>query len=265
LQRNQQQLKTVKTLHAVTMFLALMMAAATGRALDGNDPYSKNCAQALKLGNDLKEDLPNKFQSDLAARPMLLLAQTTPFAVPAAAQTGRQIVFSRGMIDLLNHLCHAKAADKAEPGFFDRYLQEVAAGKTPEITDSKFWTSEVLNHQASYFNQMAGMICALNYSHQYLGHCTKYANVICSPQGDVTSINNFLTQREWKESLRAAALNSLQCALSTEGIQVLFDAINRMPQRPDWTGFIMPQGIDVRSTNQQLSRWEEDFFHGKFQ
>ena len=236
--------------------------------------YPGGIKVALQIENDLYNTLDAKYRDRVPAPPAGTAALNATALVVRDGETNalHETPVSPGFVDLINHIAHAKAIDRIEPGYFDQYMfglaRETAIGhlpQAPDITEDRYWTDQVMSDQASYFNQMAGMICALNYSHQYLGHCTKYANVICSPQGDVTSINNFLTQREWKESLRAAALNSLQCALSTEGIQVLFDAINRMPQRPDWTGFIMPQGIDVRSTNQQLSRWEEDFFHGKFQ
>jgi hypothetical protein len=55
----------------------------------------------------------------------------------------------------------------------------------------------------------------------------------------------------------------LDCALATEGVRALFDAIDNMPQRPAWTAYIVPPFADLKKLNHQLDRWEYDFFHGK--
>jgi hypothetical protein len=117
-----------------------------------------------------------------------------------------------------------------------------------------------MNDQASYFNQMMGMTMAINLSHRYLGQFDKYARVMQS--GKLVPINNLLTSGEWDRGVRAAAVNSLNCALGTEGAKALFDAIDKMPRRPAWTAYIVPPNIDIKRLNQQLGKYEVAFFRG---
>ena len=159
-------------------------------------------------------------------------------------------------IDLINHLCHAKAADHVQPGFFDQYVKNLAAGtaagatQAPNIVDACFWTDNVINDQMSYFNQMIGFITALNFTHHYLGHYTKYSAQMIGAGNKIAAINDLLTPAEWDVSVRAAAVNSLDCALATDGCRALFQAIDKMPTRPAWTAFVIPAKVDIREARQ---------------
>jgi hypothetical protein len=79
----------------------------------------------------------------------------------------------------------------------------------------------------------------------------------------VQAINDFLTPAEWKVSVKAGTLDALNCALSTEGLRVMFDALEKMPARPAWTAYIAPEHADFKKLNKELQRFEEDFFHGR--
>jgi hypothetical protein len=193
----------------------------------------------------------------------------TPISTTQYNNIFRQVTLSAGFIDLLNHICHAKAADRVQPGFFDQYIKTLVDTngdrivRVPAIVDSRFWTDEVINDQLSYFNQMVGFIVAINFSHHYLGHFDKYASRMIGPGVKLTPINNFLTPAEWEVSVRAAAVDSLNCALATDGTRVLFDAIDKMPIRPAWADYVIPTGVDVKKLNRELARYEEDFFRGQ--
>jgi hypothetical protein len=117
-----------------------------------------------------------------------------------------------------------------------------------------------MNDQASYFNQMMGMTMAINLSRHYLGQFNKYAGQM--QPGKLVPINNFLTSNEWETGVRAGAVNSLNCALGTEGAKALFDAMGKMHPRPAWTAYIVPQHIDIKRLNKKLAQYEVDFFHG---
>ena len=194
----------------------------------------------------------------------------TPVAVTEENRVVRQVSLSAGCIDVVNHICHAKAIDKVQPGFFDQYVKNLArlsAGDAPAppppIVEAKYWTEDIINDQLSYFNQMLGVLTAINLTHHYLGHYAKYSARMTGVGGKVIAINEFLTSAEWDVSVKAGVLDALDCALATEGLQALLDAIDRMPVRPGWTIFIVPQQTDIKKLNKQLARYEDDYFHGR--
>jgi len=207
--------------------------------------YPSGVTVAAQIGSDLYDSLDAKYRNKLPA----------PLVCPVA------------FVNLINHIAHAKAIDRIEPGFLDRYMADLARatadGATPvapDITDDRYWTDSVMNDQSSYFNQMMGMTLAINFSHQYLGQSDKYSSRM--PADKQVSINNFLTMDEWEKDVRAGAVNSLNCAFATEGAKALFAAIGKMPRRPAWTTYIVPPTIDTNKLNNQLAKYEVDFFRG---
>jgi hypothetical protein len=132
--------------------------------------------------------------------------------------------------------------------------------QAPNIVDDRYWTEPVMNDQASFFNQMMGMTMAINLSHHYLGDFDKYAGQMLS--GRLGTVNNFLTPNEWEKVVKAAAVNTLNCAFGTEGAKALFEGIDKMPQRPAWTACIVPQSTDIKKLNNELGKYEVAFFHG---
>src|SRR5208283_2797952 len=235
--------------------------------------YPSGFSVALDRGGDLYEALPAKFGNQLAPQPVTLqpqdLPQITPIASKNESKVLRQVSVSAGFIDLVNHLAHAKAIDRVQPGFFDQYVQNLArtAGddssiQLPVMVDPRFWKDDVLNDQSSYFNQMIGMMVAINLSHHYLGHFDKYAPKLAGPGNKIIPINDFLTPGEWEVSVKAGETDALNCALATEGARALFEAIDRFPRRPAWTVAILPKDTDIKKLNKQLTKYETDFFHG---
>ncbi len=236
--------------------------------------YTSGFSAALKTGSELYKSLEPKDRQFLFPQPISLETPDAPQVNPIESndenQTLRQVGISAGCIDLLNRMAHAKAIDKIQPGYFDKYMQnlshETKEGtllELPNIVNKQYWAEDVINDQLSYFNQMAGMVMAINMSHHYLGHFGKYSSKMVDAAGQPLPINNFLTPDEWEHSVKSAALNSLNCALATDGIKAMFEAIDRMPRRPTWTLYFLPKNVDVKRLNSQLSKYEVDFFHGK--
>ena len=257
-----------------SLFAAIWLVLGTpGFAQTKSRPhsYSSGVEVALQIESDLYNALDAKFRNKLQA------ARADKAALNARAKalmekndenrTPCEVSVSASFVDLINHIAHAKAIDKIQPGYFDQYMsglaRETANGNPPEapnIAEDRYWTDRVMNDQASYFNQMMGMTLAINLSHHYLGQFDKYAGVTQS--GKLVPINNLLTRGEWERGVRAAAVNSLDCAFGTEGAKVLFDAIDKMPQRPAWTACIVPQNIDIKKLNKELGKYEVAFFRG---
>jgi hypothetical protein len=252
----------------------LFLAAALSAAADSDSPhtYPSGFSVALDRGDDLSQALPDKFGKELAEKPIALQPQDVPQITPIESRDEskvlRQVSVSAGFIDLVNHLSHAKAIDRVQPGFFDQYVQNLARGATdasvplPAIVDARYWQDDVLNDQASYFNQMIGMMVAINLSHHYLGHFDKYSAKMATAGNKLLPINEFLSAREWEVSVKAGATDALNCALSTDGAKALFIAIDQMPKRPAWTEAILPKDADIKKLNNELSEYEKEFFHG---
>jgi hypothetical protein len=235
--------------------------------------YQSGFTIVLKLGGELSESLSAKFGDQIDPQAIALQPQDSPVVTPIVTtednKIRRQVALSAGFIDLLNHICHAKAVDHIQPGFFDHYIKNLVEGigggvmQPPSIVDARYWTDDVINDQMSYFNQMIGFVMAINLSHLYLGHFAKYSSKMIGPGDKLTPINVFLTPAEWDVSVKAAAVNSLNCALATDGSRALFDAIDKMPNRPAWAAYIIPASVDIKKLNKQLVHFEEEFFRGQ--
>ena len=251
------------------MVLAL---SAPGESAGPEGVYDSGFSTVMKLGGDLCQALPQKFGEQLDPQAIALQPQDLPLIYPMAAaaenRLRRQVELSAGFIDLINHLCHAKAIDKIQPGYFDQYVANLLrssaadpAAAPPPIVEARYWTDNLIEEQKGYFNQMMGMMMAINLSHHYLGHYAKYAPKLIGPDNKVEPINNFLTPDEWSGSVKEGARDALTCGLSTEGAGVLFSALEKMPNRPAWTAYIAPTNTDLPKLKKELVRYETAFLH----
>ena len=259
------------------LICAMLLVVGVSAVTEANAPeraYPSGFSVALKIGGELSDALSAKQADQLAAQPIALQPQDVPVIMPIMSKEEnkvlRQVSISAGFIDLVNHLSHAKAIDKIQPGYYEQYVANFVkvtgdsfSVQPPSMVDPRFWTDDVLNDQLSYFNQMIGMLMAINFSHHYLGHFDKYYPKMVGPGDRLLPINDFLTPAEWEVSVKAGALDALNCALATDGLRALFDAIDKMPRRPAWTAEIIPKGADIKKLNKELTKYEVDFFHGK--
>jgi hypothetical protein len=238
--------------------------------------YTSGFSMTIRLGRELSEALPAKYGEQLDPQVVTLQTQDLPLVTPVSQsednRVSRQVSLSAGLIDLVNHISHAKAVDHVQKGYFDRYVRNLAASctaegavATPSIVDARYWNEDVMADQISYFNQMIAVIISINMSHHYLGHYSKYASAMVGADDKPVPINSLLTPDEWDVSVKAGTVGALNCALSTEGIQALFEAIDQMPRRPDWAAYIIPPQVDIKKLNKQLDQWEKDYFHGRLQ
>jgi hypothetical protein len=258
------------------LFMLALACSVAGLGLGGDRMYAPGFIMTMKLGGELREALPKKFFDQVDRQAIALQPQDLPLISPVAVSADnrvqRQVELSAGFIDLVNHLCHAKAIDRIQPGYFDQYVGILAracatdpAAPPPPIVESRYWAQDIINDQLGYFNQMMGMMMAINMAHHYLGHYAKYAAKLAGPgdKNNIKPINNFLTPAEWDVAVKAGALDAMKCALSTEGLRVMFEALDKMPTRPAWTAYIAPQNVDFKKLNEELTRFEEDFWHGR--
>jgi hypothetical protein len=256
------------------LLLLALACSATGLGTRPERTYLPGFTIAMKLGGELHDALPQKFFDQVDTQAIALQPQDFPLISPVATsdenRVQRQVELSAGFIDLVNHLCHAKAIDRIQPGYFDQYVGILArvcaadpAAPPPPIVEPRFWSDDIVNEQIGYFNQMMGMMMAINMSHHYLGHYAKYAARLAGSGDKIGPINDYLTPAEWNVSVKAGALDALNCALSTDGLRVIFEAVDKMPTRPAWADYIAPRNIDLKKLSKDLARYEEDFFHGR--
>ncbi|HEY3853249.1 MAG TPA: hypothetical protein VGO67_02525 [Verrucomicrobiae bacterium] len=257
----------------IAVILLALAFSAKAEILVQPHAYPSGFSVVLKLASELCEALPDCYSGQLNSKAVAFQTQQFPVVAPVTTteetRATRQVCFSAGFIDMVNHICHAKAIDRIEPGYFDSYVKNLAQlcasdplAAAPNIVSPRYWKDDVMNDQLSYFNQVIGFVTALNLSHHYLGHYAKYASNIAGPGQLAAPINKFLTATEWEGSVRAGAVDALNCALATDGPRALFDAIDRMPQRPLWAAYIVPQQVDIKSLNKQLADYETLFFRG---
>ena len=101
---------------------------------------------------------------------------------------------------------------------------------------------------------MIGLTVALNLSHHYLGHYTKFSSQMLA--GKLVPINNLLTPAEWDASVKAATTQRPGLRhLGTDGPRALLEAIDKMPKRPAWTAFIVPPATDIKKLIKELKRY----------
>jgi hypothetical protein len=257
---------------AVALWLALALPALA--EVPSSPVYSSGFSMTIRLGRELSEALPAELRDHLDPQVVTLQMQDLPLVFPLTVTEENhvlgQVSLSAGFIDLLNHLAHAKAIDRIQPGYFARYVRNFAflsasdaAAPAPNIAEARYWTENVMNDQISYFNQMISLAMAINLSHHYLGHYAKYSAKLAGTNDKPVPINNFLTTNEWAASVRAGAVDALNCAVSTTGLRALFEAVDQMPRRPEWAAYIIPANVDIKQLNKLLERYEDDFFHGK--
>lgn len=262
-----------KMRHAMTRCIPLIivMLSMAGPAWAGPphspDFTSSNLQQTFKIAHDLYASLDGRLQSRLNPDPLILRRVAQPFLLPdSPGQPGAgRLIISTGFISLLGYIAQAKAMDRVCPGSLEQYIHTLARAEAatnvppPEaFTDAKFDTDAVRNEQAGLFNQMIGLTLALGFSQQYLAHC---ANHPSKAESAALPFNDYLQESEWDQSVLFATVNSLDCALTTDGPQVLVDVIRDMPTRPVWADYIAPHAIDLAQFQRQLTDYEYDYFH----
>jgi hypothetical protein len=256
--------------------ISMDMAAQPGSP-DGLT-YKTGGASMVKLGIDLHKALDPKFQPMVHVKPINIETDVTPFVrleeltspdFPAPMAT---VFISAGFIDLVNNVAHAKAIDKVQKGYFEKYVLSLAQEsgekelkELPNLNDKRFWTFDMMNEQLSNFNQIVGEVVGIKLAHYYLGHYKKYASQLADPQGKVVPINTLLTPDEWDQALKYGVRNALVCGCTTDGIKALYDCIDKMPKRPAWTLYFLPapEKVKVSKIKKDLTRFENDFFANK--
>lgn len=268
-------MKALRLACACALFLTLGMAVSLAQpgSPDGIT-YRTGYSVIMSLGADLYKSLDKKYQKIIHKQPIFLETDMMPsiklVEYDDEPEPMRAVFISAGFIDLMNYVAHARAIDRIEKGYFQKYVVSLAQEtgekelhEPPNLSNKRYWSDDMLNEQKSNFNQMVGMVVAIELTHHYLGHYKKYKSKIEDDKGKTLPINNFLTTAEWEESLKWGARNALDAGLGVEGIKALYDAIEKMPQRPAWTAYFLPANVKVDKVKKDLEKWEKRFFAGQ--
>jgi hypothetical protein len=256
--------KRINTGLSVVVATVCLFFALPGYA--SNHAYPSDAKVAIQIGSDLYDSLDAKYRNQLDAHPIRFVSSEDPMVLLVKTNDQNRVVcqisVSVGFVDLINHIAHAKAIDRVEHGYFSKYMAALEGkGAAPAIVEDRYWTDKIINEQSGYFGQIMGWTMAINLSHYYLGQFEKHAGQLQT--GAAIPINNLLSPSEWDKGVRAGAVNSLNCALGSDGAKALFDAIGKMTQRPAWADYIVPQKTNFARLDAQMATYESDFFHGR--
>src|ERR1044072_3098036 len=91
--------------------------------------YKTGYSAMMKLGRALYDQLDAKQKEMISSQPISMDVDMTPFVRmmyypegDAGGKPLRGVWISAGFIDLCNHVAHAKAIDRVQKGYFQKYI-----------------------------------------------------------------------------------------------------------------------------------------------
>ena len=261
----------------VGLSLLLVQLTAVGQPNNTDGlTYKTGFSSSISLGIDLYGALRPEFQRSVHVQPVSMEMDVMPYLRSVEEKYAdypkpmRMAFISVGFVDLINYVGHAQAIDEIQKGYFKDYVVRLSnesgereLAELPGLSNPQYWTDDVLNRQLSNFNQMVGILIAIELSHHYLGHFKKYRSQLTDANGKPIPINRLLTDDEWEKSVKYGTWNALNCGLGIDGVKALYQVIDEMPRRPAWTEYFLPPDTKVKKVYRQLKKLESDFFSGK--
>lgn len=262
------------------LFLSFAFSALVCRAGQPIEPaphahqYAGGFATVFRLGMDLERMMDKDYRGQFPPNPVFmdlaLLPAARPSVIPSGNGSVNGVMLTAGFIDLANNIAHAHAINRSQPGFLDQYLAVLCRDqpdkeldRLPDLGNDAYWAQTICNEQRSDFNQIVGMVVAINLAHIYLGQYAKYAGQLHGADGKPVPIARVLTHHEWLKAMRTATKNALDAGLGMSGYIALCEAIDHMPVRPDWTEYFMPRDMSSSKIRSELRIIEAKFFSGR--
>jgi hypothetical protein len=263
-------------------FLLLLAAAAASRALAQSNnqdglTYKTGYSALMKLGRALYDQLTERDKDFISAQPISVDIETIPFArlmfyiEEDGAKPLRGVWISAGFIDLVNHVAHAKAIDKIQKGYFQKYIAQLMTEtgekelrSLPDDGNPKFWTDDMLNEQMSNFNSIVGIVVGIKMAHHTLGHYDKYKDKLIEKEGvRPTPIEELLTEKEWEDAYKEGLYTSLNAGCFTEGVIPFYEAFDKMPARPPWAVYFLPPTAKFSKMKKDFVKFQDDYLAGR--
>jgi len=236
--------------------------------------YKTGYSSIMKLGRDIYTALKPKYKEMISPQPISIETDVTPSVrvlyYPDQPKPGRGVWISAGFIDLVNNVAHAKAIDRKEKAYFNRYIELLSresGGKMleplPNDSNPKYWTDEMLNEQQSNFNSIVGTIVAIKLAHHYLDQYEKYKDKLTDKAGNPVPINTLLTQAEWEQAFKLGLRNALDAGCMIEGVVPFFEAFDKMKVRPPWAIYFLPEEIKFTKYKKETEKIQRKFLRGE--
>ena len=271
-QMNIPRIQSIRRAMLPALLVASLLAAfhPSARAAD-EQTYEMGFRNITNLNADLLLALDKEKRRQVSSHAVLLPALRLPCAAShpesGAGKSGGPVCVSAGFVEFINRIAHARAIDESNRGYFGRYTTQISrpaqTTSLPElgpVPSKNEWNLQTMNRQASYFNQMAGSLVAIDLAHQYLGHYRKYAQQLPPDSLQPMPINAVITEQEWRTAVLRGARNALDCGLGVEGLKVVFECFDQMPSRPAWACYFIHPKANASKMNAELVRLERDFF-----
>jgi len=265
----------IKSLVKLLGYATTWACCFAGYSSELEEASSRSNYDAIKLiARNLYDALPAAQRGLIHSDPVVLQDGYAPIVKPSEFAFGKElcsvVIVSEGFVDLINNISCARAQSLFLNGFFETYSANLSreTGDTkihelPALAHRNSWSVRMSNEQLTSFNQMAGTLLAIDLAHHYLGHYRRYRDKLTDEQGNAVPINSLLTSSEWDAALTVGTINALDCGLATDGLKSLFQFIDRMPQRPSWTIYLLPANAKVQQINKKLTKLERSFFIGR--
>jgi hypothetical protein len=251
----------------------ILLPALLGATAMGENGYETGFETIVKLTTDLHQALEPQQRTALSPTPILLENLTLPYLQTHLVDPTkglRAVYLSKGCVDLLNYISHAKAIDGSSHGFFDKSMARLAMesgdGGLPDLLANSArnaWSFPIMNRQASHFNQMAGGLMAIELAHVYLGHYQKYAGQLIDARNQPVPLNRVISPGEWHEAVMLGARNGLDCGFAVDGLKLILECIDKMPARPPWRAYFLPDAVtgkDISKINRELEQLQQKAF-----
>ena len=237
--------------------------------------YATGTKEVEEIAVELYKSLDRKYLGLFRAQPLRVVTNPMPvldLAEENAASGSHKVgvlVMSTGFIELINRVAHAKAIDRSKKGYLESYLrawpepsQARATPALPDIQNPDYWSEETIDQQTTYFGQMLGVAMGIKFANYYLGQYKKYAERLSNPADQPVSINKVISANEWEQAMNAGAMNSLDCAYGVDGFVALYECVDGLPKRPDWTYYFVPGSelVKFKKLKKDLEKIERRFF-----
>jgi hypothetical protein len=240
--------------------------------------YKTGYSAMMKLGRALYDQLDAKQKEMISSQPISMDVDMTPFVRmmyypegDAGGKPLRGVWISAGFIDLVNHVAHAKAIDRIQKGYFQKYVVQLAGESgekelkpLPDDTNPKFWTEDMLNEQQSNFNSIVGIVTGIKLAHHILGHFDKYKDQAMEKDGKPgVPIEELITDKEWEDAYKKGLAISLKGGCSIEGVIPFYEAFDKMQTRPPWSIYFLPNKVKFAKMKKDFDKYQKLFFEGK--
>ena len=260
-------IKSARFIFGVAALFGIL--ALPARADSAGEPaYHTGFSAIMKLGRDVYNAIKGPNKDQINAQPIVIDPDSVPYIrllyIAEEPKPFRGVAISAGFVDLVNLIAHAKAIDKKEKGYFEKYIKILAEEKgdkelkpLPNDTKPEYWTEDMLNEQSSNFNEIVGVVLGITLAEHYLGYYDKFKEQLKDPNA---RINNLLTPKEWDRCLASGVRNSLDAGYAIEGVVPFFEAFDKMGLRPAWAANFVPDSVRFGKIKKDLEKLQKKFF-----